>query len=110
MPPRARTVARGYGAAHKRERERWAPLVAAGRAICVRCDQPIEAGSTFDLDHNEERNGWNGPSHVYCNRSAGAKNRNAMYRRSGVPMTIREWGESWTELRWPDGRIERIEG
>jgi hypothetical protein len=67
------TVQRGYGAQHKAERARWAPLVEAGQAVCVRCGLPIQPGSQWHLDHTEDRTGYLGVSHARCNRKAGAK-------------------------------------
>lgn len=71
---RESTTARGYGAAHQRERKRWQPIVEAGEATCARCNEPIEATSKWDLGHNEDRTEWTGPEHVKCNRSAGQAN------------------------------------
>jgi hypothetical protein len=68
------TTARGYGSRHQAERRRWEPIVAAGEAICARCDKPIDPTGPFDLGHNEDRTAWTGPEHVKCNRSAGGKN------------------------------------
>jgi hypothetical protein len=38
---RASTTERGYGTAHQRERQRWAPHVNAGQVRCARCGKPI---------------------------------------------------------------------
>lgn len=59
-----------YGATHQAERRRWAELVATGSVYCTRCDQPIQPGDTWDLDHRP----WGTlPAHARCNRSAGGK-------------------------------------
>lgn len=63
---------RGYGSAHRRERKRWQSRVDRGEVLCARCDEPIEFGDQWDLDHTDDRTGYLGPSHSGCNRSAGA--------------------------------------
>ena len=92
MPKPGGTVARGYGAAHRQERARWAPIVAAGGAVCARCGGLILPGSRWDLDHTPDRTGYNGPAHRYCNRAAGARTGNANRRRRRA--VVRTWG-SW---------------
>jgi len=62
---------RGYSADHVRERERWQPKVERGEVNCARCGQPIPADAEWALDHNEERTGYLGPSHKFCNNQAG---------------------------------------
>jgi hypothetical protein len=66
-----RTVAHGYGSAHKRLRAQWAPLVAAGRVRCARCGGWIRPDAVWELDHDDQRAGYLGPSHRSCNRAAG---------------------------------------
>jgi hypothetical protein len=48
-----RTVARRYGADHKRRQAAFEPVVAVGGVICPRCLEPIEPGQLWDLDHSE---------------------------------------------------------
>jgi len=76
--PRGTSSERGYGAAHKRERERWSRIIAAGGATCVRCGQPIAPGEPWHLDHADvpgaHQFGWYlGPAHKRCNINAGKK-------------------------------------
>lgn len=52
-PIHASTTERGYGWAHQRVRARLEPFVRSGRAVCVRCDLPIEPGEPWDLGHND---------------------------------------------------------
>jgi hypothetical protein len=71
---RPTTGQRGYGLRHKQERLKWTKRVNAGLVNCARCQEPIEAGSSWDLGHNDERTGWTGPEHASCNRRAGGSN------------------------------------
>jgi hypothetical protein len=73
--PHAKTTGqRGYDLAHKRERERWLPIVASGQAFCSEpvCLEPtrhIRPDEPWDLSHTADRTGWLGPSHRRCNRA-----------------------------------------
>lgn len=88
--PPGSTTARGYGWRHQQERARYAPLVAAGRAICPRCRKLILPGTPWDLDHIDHPDAhrlglYQGPSHASCNRSAAwrkAQRRMASHRRA----------------------------
>jgi hypothetical protein len=72
--PLAPTADRGYGAAHRAERERWAPKVARGEVCCARCGRPIQAGEPWDLDHDDrDRSQYLGPSHAACNRATAGR-------------------------------------
>jgi NMD protein affecting ribosome stability and mRNA decay len=69
------TTARGYGAAHRRERAKWQPIVEAGEAecaerICVKPSRLIdpEVDADWELAHTEDRTGYLGPAHHICNR------------------------------------------
>jgi hypothetical protein len=67
---KAKTVARGYGPAHKALRRRWAAEVARGDVYCARCGRLIFPGEPFDLGHDDfDRSRYNGPEHVRCNRA-----------------------------------------
>ncbi len=73
---------RGYGAAHKAERIRWAKLIASGAAPpCARCGRPILPNETFHLDHSDAPDAhrlgiYLGPSHPACNNRAKNVNKN----------------------------------
>ncbi|GAA1992831.1 hypothetical protein GCM10009718_33170 [Isoptericola halotolerans] len=93
--PPVRTVrrtaaARGYGAAHRRERARWQRTVDQGLASCARCHGPILPGEQWDLGHTDDRTGWTGPEHPSCNRSAGGRNGNRVARER-QQMVRRGW-------------------
>lgn len=86
----ASTTDRGYNGAHKAERAKWVPIVKAGGVMCARCGEPLLPDAPFDLDHTDDRSGYNGPAHVACNRSVGGRN-GAAVTNAKHAMTIREW-------------------
>lgn len=66
----ARTTDRGYGIEHQKRRERERRLVEAGKAMCWRCNKPIDPGEPWDLGHDDnDRTQYNGPEHRRCNRA-----------------------------------------
>lgn len=65
------TTQRGYGWQHQQLRRR---LIAEwGNRPCVRCGEPIEQGQPVDLDHRDDRQGYNGLAHAACNRSVAGR-------------------------------------
>ena len=83
---------RGYGSNHDARRRQVKPLVDAGNAICSRCGNPISPREQWHLDHTDDRQGYLGVAHAYCNlRAAGIKTakRNA---DSGL-----RWSRVWYE-------------
>lgn len=67
-----------YGAAHKRERARWRPVVEAGEAWCAEliCLMPsrwIHPRARWQLAHDRANGGYLGPAHAKCNESEGAR-------------------------------------
>lgn len=76
------TEARGYGAAHRRERARWAPIVARGDATCCLCDDPIAPSDAWHLDHQPDRSGYRGVAHATCNLRDGARRGNRIRGRA----------------------------
>lgn len=76
---RGTSTERGYGTAHINVRKALAPAVEAGRMTCARCQQPIQPGEQWHLDHDDNnRTKYIGPSHKHCNLSAAGK---AAHRR-----------------------------
>ena len=68
--PVKRTLANGYGQAHKRLRKHWDALVKQGGVCCTRCRLPIQPDEPWDLDHDDiDRTQYRGPSHRKCNRA-----------------------------------------
>jgi len=59
-----------YGHKHQQTRARLLPYVELGMYMCARCRKRILPGQPWDLDHNETRTGYLGPSHRHCNRAA----------------------------------------
>ena len=84
------TTKRGYGTIHQKERRKWEPMVATGNVVCARCKNPISTTEPWDLGHNDDRSGYNGPEHVGCNRAAGARNASAV-RMQRQQTTTRDW-------------------
>jgi hypothetical protein len=86
------------GAHHQKLRALIRPAVAGGLVRCCRGPECfvselvngvelggfIEPGQLWDLDHTNDRRGYLGAAHAKCNRSAGARKRNAKTRRSRV--------------------------
>jgi putative intracellular protease/amidase len=68
-----------YGRPHRKLRERVAQAVEAGGMVCARCGRPILPGSAWDLGHDDQGR-WHGAEHRRCNRAAGAKRRNELYK------------------------------
>lgn len=68
---RGSTVQRGYGAEHRRLRERVKLIVQSGQAVCWRCSQRIQPLEPWDLGHLPNRSGWAGPEHRSCSRRYG---------------------------------------
>ncbi|MFD1656984.1 hypothetical protein ACFSL4_01720 [Streptomyces caeni] len=87
MAKRKSTTAAGYGYAHQALRR--ALLADAYGKHCPRCDLPMLPGQSLDLDHTDDRSGYNGMAHASCNRAAGARKRNAQRRKTWS--TSRNW-------------------
>lgn len=62
---------RGYGTAHQRLRRQ---LMAKWRPgdPCARCGRPMWDKKAIDLGHTDDRTGYRGLEHSFCNRKAGA--------------------------------------
>ena len=72
---------RGYGSTHATRRRQVKPLVDSGNAVCSRCGDPISPREQWHLDHTDDRTGYLGVAHAYCNlRAAGIKTANSTTR------------------------------
>lgn len=83
--PRPPGRAPQYQRAHIAERNRWAPIVAAGLAHCSEpvCLMPtrwIPPGSKWHLSHDPTGTTWLGPSHARCNLAENARRNNPKRR------------------------------
>lgn len=66
------TTERGYGWAHQQARAEAIKDLHDGDP-CTRCGGPMyrSEANRLDLDHTEDRAGYQGLAHASCNRSAG---------------------------------------
>jgi hypothetical protein len=82
-------AARGYGAAHRRERERLKKVVEAGRVVCWRCGRWIAPAEPWDLGHDDvDRDVYRGAEHRSCNRKTSG-------RRKGRQVQVRIQSRVW---------------
>jgi hypothetical protein len=83
------TTERGYGAAHRAERERRLALWQPGQP-CARCGKPMYGPrSQIDLGHDHVNGGYSGLEHHHCNRSEGASRGNQA--RKSTPAVASGW-------------------
>lgn len=65
---------RGYGVEHQLVRARLNLEVQTGTLACARCGKTIRPNQPWHLDHDDEDRGkYLGPSHAWCNASAGGR-------------------------------------
>lgn len=109
-----------YGRPHRRVRQPWEPLVAAGQVQCARCHRPILPGEPWDLGHVDggDPKAYVGPEHARCNRATASRHRRPSVIPPDYPADDPEngvyWGEPdpltgaprrWSRL-WHDWRSE----
>lgn len=85
------TEQRGYGTAHRAERDRrlarWKP-----GDPCARCGRPMYGPpALIDLGHTADRTAYTGLEHRSCNRGEGARRGNRMRRRTRAWPAARQW-------------------
>ena len=84
---------RGYGSVHDARRRQVQPLVNSGNAVCSRCGDLISPNERWHLDHADNRQGYIGVAHAYCNlRAAGIKT--AQLRNASTAL---RWSRIWFE-------------
>lgn len=79
-----------YGWPHQKQRAAVAERVAAGTVTCARCGRPIRPGEPWDLDHDDNGNGYLGPSHLRCNRATNRRGRVAARRGPRAGADVRD--------------------
>ena len=85
------TEQRGYGHAHRTERERRLALWRPGDP-CVRCGRPMFGPPAYiDLGHTPDRTAYTGLEHRSCNRSEGARRGNRMRAMAKPWLASRPW-------------------
>lgn len=93
-PPRGKTSARGYGAAHQALRKQWQPQVEAGEVRCWRCGNTIIPGTPWHLGHDDQdRHLYRGPEHKKCNLVGASQE--AHRRRHRNPTQARGQSRNW---------------
>ncbi len=94
--------ARGYTNAHVARRRQLEPLVATGQVSCCRCNELIQRGQPWHLDHGDDRRGYLDPAHATCNLRAAAHKRNGP--REDKPLI---WSRIWYEPIPPNVILSR---
>ena len=80
-------------------RQRLDPVVQTGTVRCVRCNEFIQPGTEWHLDHRDDGRGWLGPSHATCNQRAGWEKMvaSANGRERVLDEKPYKWSERWSE-------------
>jgi hypothetical protein len=88
---------RRYGRGHQQRRRLLAGRVAAGKAVCWRCNKPILPGEAWDLGHADDSNSYGGPEHRACNRGQPAREAWAARAASKAGRTRKgiRWSRHW---------------
>jgi hypothetical protein len=87
---------RGYDNVHYARRRQVAPFVNSGQAVCSRCGRPISPHEQWHLDHADNRQGYLGVAHAYCNlRAAGIKSQRLNNPSQSTPTN--RWSRVWFE-------------
>jgi hypothetical protein len=100
------TGSRGYGAMHRRLRDRYLAVVASGAPKCARCGKPIRPDEPWDLDHSDEdRRLYLGPSHARCSRGVRVRVEPQTPTRETHPDLHFRYGErgeivGWNSREW----------
>lgn len=77
-----------YGQSHQVMRRTLIDLMIDGETKCARCRKPMWRSQRLHLDHNDDRTGYLGLSHAYCNSAAAGQKAQKLQargeRRPGV--------------------------
>jgi hypothetical protein len=98
---------RGYGTAHEYKRKAIEPAVITGQTVCCRCGEPIKPSDEWHLDHSDDRSGYLGVSHAYCNLQAAGRKRQELRREQGE-IGYRNWSRVWFEPVPPRTHIRGV--
>lgn len=99
--PSGATSLRGYGTEHQYQRAVALQAFVPGEP-CARCREPMLAADPLDLDHTEDRDGYLGLSHRWCNRSHkpnGTPRSEVFERRRSCVICDSEYRASYREQR-----------
>jgi hypothetical protein len=70
--------ARGYDVDHDQQRRMWDTIIQRTGWPCGRCQERIQPGEPWHLDHSADRTTYLGPSHADCNLSAAGRARHGL--------------------------------
>lgn len=85
-----KTTESGYGWQHQQIRRALLAMLEPGTPCC-RCGLPMYTTQSLDLDHNDDRTGYNGFAHSRCNRSAGGRKGRGLPAKPPPTRTSQEW-------------------
>jgi hypothetical protein len=82
---RGSTTQRGYGSSHQRARKFYLSQLVDGETECHWCGNTMYRSQPLDLDHTDDRKGYRGLAHAWCNRA-----KQAVYRSRSLEVWLRD--------------------